>query len=139
MRATLRHRITDLWHRSLRRRSLKDWAFIIVLFVVLGLVAYKSFFAVPSRQDELVNALTSFRSQYQSASGNDLQRNQIRDARNRFLCTFINGAPQVENWTGRVKSIHQVWGGLLSEYGFDVYIGDDISLETYGGALGEQD
>jgi len=115
---------------------------LMALLVILTVVFYAQEGGspgAPQRQASLVNALTSFRTQYKSASGNALQQNQIKDARNKFLCTFVNGVPQVENWTGRVKSIDKVWFGLMGEYGFSVYIADDIALETYGSALGEQD
>jgi hypothetical protein len=112
---------------------------LLVILTVVFIAQEGGSPGAPQRQATLANALTSFRSQYQSASGNAIQQNQIKDARNNFLCTFISGAPQVQNWTGRVKSIDKVLFGLLPEYGFNVYIADDISLETFGGALGEQD
>lgn len=44
---------------------------------------------------------------------------------------------RVQDWTGRIKSIDQE--GLFSAraYGFDVTIGPNIALETYGGVMAE--
>ena len=93
-----------------------------------------------TRQHELRYTLSKFRTSYRAATSNDLLQNTITDDRNKFLCSFIGGEPQVQDWTGRIKSIRQG----LSTLGYGLVVSIDeamtfLTLETYGGAPGERD